>query len=165
MLYIRFYLALFVMLAVSVGGVETASAENGKGVTIAVFAKKIGGFEFKSTIQGDFSDLIASQKGAETLLVSSLQNVENNGVLNLQQDVLREVASGFLDVGINCSLTFLMAKGALKVGGLCHVLDSEAGDSKGVVAMVSVSQNPNTWVKLFEDANRGVAIYGVVSLP
>jgi len=159
MLYTRFYSALFLICAFSAWNPAIAAAEAGNNVTLAVFAKQASGFEFKQTLQGDFSTLITSQKGATPLLISHARNVTNSNVINLQQDVLRDTLAGLSDVGIDCQLTFFEKNKALKIGGICDVLDSLKGNSKGIIPMVSLPVKSNIWAKLFEDKEKDIAIY------
>jgi len=130
-------------------------------------------FEFEPGVTGKFADFIQAMKGSQILMLSHTADAVDGGVINMQQDVLRENKGALGDYGINCQMSFHDASTAdtpsYKVGGLCKIIQVGNGKNLRLSAVIPMADVPDTsqgvdvWMKIYEDKKTGIAFYANVS--
>jgi len=156
----RFLIACALMVGFS--GVAAAS-ESGTHVHVAAFFKIPGqqAFQWPEEIVGE--DIIGALNGkADFLVLTQTVGIHDGDVLNIQNDVLRNSAAGFEDLGINCQLSVNTSAGPnWKVGGKCDIfLPHLAGGQKvtGLIAPHEIDKE-KVWHHVWDDPKSGVAVY------
>jgi hypothetical protein len=161
--------AVLLLLALCCSPLAVSAAEI-RNVNFAVFQKVDSDFEFEAIVLGKFSDFIEAMEGSQVLLLSHSTNSVNGDVINLQQDVLRDVDGELNDIGINCSLNYLDLSTdddtSFELGGMCKILDSLNTNVTAIIPMTALpdtEQGIDAWIELYEDEENGIAFYANVS--
>jgi len=166
---------MFIAAGMGLANASTAQADNGRSVNFLVFIKAQPHFEYDPIMFGDFSHFIQEMKGANLLLLSHSAKSIDGDVINLQQDVLKEVSNDkFTDVGVNCQINFhTVPDGSdieYQLGGNCQILENFKGNFITIKAQIPKTDLPDSakgtdvWMEVYEDARSGIAFYANVSL-
>jgi len=152
--------------------ISLAQANDFRSVNIAVFQKEAASFEFDPIVVGSFKDFIGVMEGSQVLLISHTADAKDGDVINIQQDVLREVGGTFSDAGINCQFSFNSESDGVNttfsIAGICHLLEQNGADLKEVISptmLPDALQGEDAWVELYENEKTGIAFYANVGKP
>ena len=165
---------LICMLMV-VGMANVAQAGNARNVNFLIFKKSQPSFEYDPIMFGDFNTFIKDMHGARLVLLSrSAQSVDGD-VINLQQDLLKEVKGGeFNDAGVDCQLNFKaehdVSNVEYQLDGRCQLSGNFHGKFISINTRIPKTVLPDTakgtdvWIEVYEDKRSGIAFYANVSL-
>lgn len=162
------------MAAMMMVSSAVAWADDSRSVNFIIFEKSQTDFEYDPIMFGGFSAFIRAMEGSQLLLLSHGANAISGDVINLQQDVLKESASGrFDDVGVNCQLSFSYdGKGnelEYQLSGDCQIHGRFQGEVLKLDAHIPTTDLPDSamgddvWIEVYEDKKSGIAFYANVS--
>lgn len=131
-------------------------------INIAAFHKLHGqeAFAYPATISGN---ILSELKGkAQFIFVNHTAGLEDQDVIVVGNDVLRENAGEFANFGVDCQMSVSISGADVKMGGMCEVLiydqDHRQLENKLLVKPVAIPSG-DQWSLLYDDKEDGIAIY------
>ena len=139
------------------GGIEAPH------VDIAAFHTVRGqkGFVYPKHIAGD--NIIQSLKGkAQYIFMNHTAGLKDGDVITVANDVLRENAGKFDDLGMGCQLSVKVKFKDVTLAGICHFFlvdkNKQQVKHKGIIKATTLSTGQD-WVLIYDSAEDGIAIY------
>jgi len=143
-------------------------------LNITAFEKRTPSFVFDPIITGTYAELFATMSGkADVVFLTRTPALLDKDVINLQVDALRMASNSKLaNEGLNCQFSFDNETDEdsqfYSVAGVCsllHASDKGTETVRAFIKRVTLSEanyGNNVWLLIYEDKQRGIAIYADV---
>lgn len=143
-------------------------------LNIAAFEKRATDFSFESIITGSYADLFTTmQAKADVVFLNRTPVLRDKDVVNLQLDALRMASNKQLsNAGLNCQFSFDNESDEdsqfYSIAGMCSMLEASETGTEKVRAFIKrtmlsdATYGMNVWMKIYEDREKGIAIYADV---
>jgi len=132
-------------------------------VNIAIFHKLHGQDAFAYPVSVAKGDILKGFSGkAQFISMNHTAGLKDNDVITLSNDVLRENAGAFEDLGVDCQVSVHIKNTDVSLAGMCEIFlidqDHREIEHKGIIKTVTV-KNGADWQLIYLGEEDGIAVY------